>query len=125
MADSGKTPFTLSIVLGLALIILGIGAYVLSEFASVTALIPTIFGALIAILGLLGRQSGRERIALYGIGGLATLGVLGSVRGIPDVIALVRGESVASVIAAVSQGLMIVICLVLLAAVGKAVFDMR
>lgn len=125
MANPGKTPFTLGIVLGLALILLGAGAYVLSDFASVTALIPAIFGALIAILGVVGRQIGRDRLAIYGIGVLAVLGVLGSVRGIPDVIALLLGEPVESVIAAISQGAMIVICLILLATVGRYLLDMR
>lgn len=125
MTDPEKSPFTLSIVLGFALIILGIGAYVLSDFASITALIPAIFGVLIGLLGVVGRQTDRDRLAIYGIGVLAVLGVLGSIRGIPDVIALLVGESVESVIAAVAQGAMIVICLVLLAAVGKYVVDTR
>lgn len=125
MTDPEKSPFTLGIVLGLALIILGVGAYVLSDFASITALIPAIFGVLIGLLGVVGRQTDRDRLAIYGIGVLAVLGVLGSIRGIPDVIALLAGESVESVIAAVAQGAMIVICLVLLAAVGKYVVDAR
>lgn len=117
MANSSTSAFTLGIVLGIVLVVLGIGAYVLSDFASVTALIPAFFGVLIAILGVMGRQTGRQRLAAYGIGFLAVLGVLGSARGIPDIIALLTGGSVESVIAAVSQGTMIVICLVLLAAV--------
>lgn len=125
MADSGNTPFTLGILLGLALILLGTGAYILSDFASVTALIPAIFGVLIAILGVVGRKMDRDRLAIYGIGILAALGVLGSIRGIPDMIALLTGEPVDSVIAAVSQGAMIAICLVLLAAVGKYALNMR
>lgn len=125
MVDPEKSQFTLSIVLGLALIILGVGAYVLSDFASITALIPAIFGVLIGFLGVVGRQTDHDRLAIYGIGVLAVLGVLGSIRGIPEVIALLVGESVESVIAAVAQGAMIVICLVLLAAVGKYVIDTR
>ncbi|GAA0239979.1 hypothetical protein ACFFQF_30270 [Haladaptatus pallidirubidus] len=125
MASSGKSPFTLCIVLGLILIILGTSAYVLSDFASITALIPSFFGVLIAFLGVIGRQTERDRPAVYGIGILAALGVLGSTRGIPDIIALLTGEPVESVIAAVSQGAMIAICLVLLAIVGMYVLDTR
>lgn len=118
MANSRTSAFMLGIVLGIVLVVLGIGAYVLSDFASVTALIPAFFGVLIAILGVVGRQqTDRRRLAAYGIGLLAVLGVLGSTRGIPDIIALLTGESVESTIAAVSQGAMIVICLVLFAAV--------
>lgn len=125
MTDPGKLASTLGIVLGLALGVLGVGAYVLSDFASITALIPTVFGVLIALLGVVGRQPDRQRLAVYGIGLLALLGVLGAARGIPGVIALLTGESVESAIAAVSQGAMILISLVLLAAVIKYVLDTR
>ena len=126
MANSETSAFMLGIVLGIALVVLGIGAYVLSDFASITALIPVLFGVLIAILGVVGRQQpDRRRLAAYGIGLLAVLGVLGSTRGIPAIIALVTGEAVDSVIAAVSQGAMIVICLVLLAAVIRFIRNTR
>lgn len=126
MASSTTSAFTLSIVLGIALIVLGIGAYVLSDFASITALIPAFFGVLIAILGVVGYQwTDRQRLAAYGIGLLAVLGVLGSTRGIPDIVALLTGEAVGSTIAVVSQGTMIIICLVLLAAVIQFIRNMR
>ncbi|MFC4990099.1 hypothetical protein [Saliphagus infecundisoli] len=96
----------------------------LSDFASITALIPAFFGVVIVILGVVGRQQpARQRLAAYGIGLLAVLGVLGSTRGIPAIIALLTGDSVDSVIATVSQGAMIVICLVLLATVIQFVRD--
>ncbi|QLG63196.1 hypothetical protein [Halorarum salinum] len=118
MASSRMSVFLLGIVLGIALVVLGVAAYVLSDFASITALIPAFFGLLIAILGMVGnQQTDRQRLAAYGIGLLAVLGVLGSTRGIPDILALLTGDAVESTIAAVSQGTMIVICLVLLAAV--------
>ncbi len=113
-------------VMGIVLIVLGVSAYVLSDFASITALIPAIFGVVIAILGVVGQQQpDRQRLAAYGIGLLAVLGVLGSMRGVPAIIALLTGEAVDSVIAAVSQGAMIIICLILLAAVIQFVRDMR
>lgn len=126
MANSKTSTFMLGIVLGIALVVLGIGAYVLSDFASITALIPTLFGVLVVILGVVGRQQpDRQRLAAYGIGLLAVLGVLGSTRGIPAIIALLTGESVDSTIAAVSQGAMIVVCLVLLAAVIQFIRETR
>ena len=126
MANSDPSTFMLGIVLGIVLVVLGIGSYVLSDFASITALIPAFFGILIVILGVVGRQQpARQRLAAYGIGLLAVLGVLGSTRGIPAIIALLTGDSVDSVIAAVSQGAMIVICLVLLATVIMFVRDTR
>lgn len=125
MKNTGTSAFTLGTVLGIVLVVMGVGAYVLSDFASVTALIPTIFGVLIAVLGVIGRRTDRHRLAAYGIGLLAVLGVLGSTRGIPDIIALLSGGSVDSTIAAVSQGAMIVICLVLLAAVIQVILGTR
>ncbi|WP_435197708.1 hypothetical protein [Natronomonas sp. EA1] len=126
MANSSPSTFMLGIVLGIVLVVLGVGAYVLSDFASITALIPAIFGLVIGILGAVGRQQpARQRLAVYGIGLLAVLGVLGSMRGVPAIIALLTGEAVDSVIATVSQGAMIVICLVLLAAVIQFVRETR
>ncbi|WP_266082844.1 hypothetical protein [Haladaptatus caseinilyticus] len=126
MAYSSPSTFMLGKVMGIVLIVLGVSAYVLSDFASITALIPAIFGVVIAILGVVGQQQpDRQRLAAYGIGLLAVLGVLGSMRGVPAIIALLTGEAVDSVIAAVSQGAMIIICLILLAAVIQFVRDMR
>jgi MFS family permease len=126
MASSRTSVFVLGIVLGTVLIVLGVGAYVLSDFASVTALIPAFFGVLIAVLGVAGYQrTDRQRLAAYGIGLLAVLGVLGSTRGLPDIIALLTGGAVESTIAAVSQGTMIVICLVLLVAMVPFIRDRR
>lgn len=125
MSDSGRFAATLGIVLGAALVVLGIGAYVLSDFASVTALIPAVFGVLMALLGTVERRTGRQRLPVYGIGVLAALGVLGSMRGIPDVIALLTGGAVESTVAAVAQGAMIVVGLVLLAAVANYALDGR
>lgn len=116
----------LGIILGIVLVVVGVGSYVLSDFASITALIPAVFGVLIAILGMVGYLgTDRQRLAAYGIGLLAVLGVLGSTRGIPDIIALLTGEAVESTISAVSQGTIIIICLVLLVAVIQFIRDTR
>jgi hypothetical protein len=126
MSSSRTSVFVLGIVLGTVLVALGVGAYVLSDFASVTALIPAFFGVLIAVLGVAGYQrTDRQRLAAYGIGLLAVLGVLGSTRGLPDIIALLTGGAVESTIAAVSQGTMIVVCLVLLVAMIQFIRDRR
>lgn len=126
MPSSRPSAFRLGIVLGIALIILGVGAYALSDFVSITALIPAFFGVLVAVLSVVGhRRTDRQRLAAYGIGLLAVLGVLGSTRGIPDIIALLTGGAVDSPIAAVSQGAMIAVCLVLLATVIPVIRDMR
>lgn len=121
MSDPGEQTAILGMVVGAILAVVGIVAYVVSEFASVTALIPTIFGVLIAILGVVGRDENRERLALVGIGLLAALGVLGSLRAVPDIVALVTGDAVDSVVAPVTQGVMIVLGLVLVGSVVRYV----
>ncbi|WP_136591243.1 hypothetical protein [Salinigranum halophilum] len=126
MSSSRPSAFILGIVLGIALVVLGVGAYTLSDFVSSTALIPAFFGVLVAILSVAGyRQTDRQRLAAYGIGLLAVLGVAGSTRGIPDLIALLTGGAVDSPIAAVSQGVMIAVCLVLLVAAVQVIRDQR
>ena len=125
MAPPDRTPSTVGIALGTVLVLLGGGAYVASDFASATALIPAIFGVVIVGLGVVGRQTDRTAIATYGIGALAALGVLGSLRGVPDVIALLTGGDVDSTVAAVSMGTMIVVCLALVGVVVRSVLENR
>ncbi|MEY7848755.1 hypothetical protein AB7C87_06070 [Natrarchaeobius sp. A-rgal3] len=121
MDSSGQLTSTVGTALGVVLVALGVSAYVVTDFASVTALIPAIFGVLIALLGVAGRQFDRGRAAVYGIGALAVLGILGSARVVPDAIVLVTGGDVDSVVATVSQSAMILVCVVLLGAVAKDV----
>ncbi len=125
MSKTGEQTALLGLVLGGVLVVVGIGAYVITEFASITALIPAIFGALIAGLGAVGRNEPRQQVANYGIGVLAVLGVVGSLRAVPDIVAVLTGDSVNSGVATVTQGAMIGVCLVLVGAVGRYVLDSR
>lgn len=125
MSDAGAQATTVSVVLGGVLVAVGLGAYVLSDFASVTALIPASFGVLTATLALVGREPTREQPAIYAIGLLGVVGVLGSTRGIPDIITLLTGGSVDSLVAPVTQGVMIAICLVLVGVAGRYVLETR
>ena len=113
MPSASESPANLGIVIGLALGILGIAAYVLSDFASVTALIPSVFGVLIVGLGLLARAGRQQRLALYTIGALAGLGIIGSLRAIPDILAQVW------TVGTISQGLMIVLSLILISGIAR------
>ena len=125
MTESDQRVYTAGIALGAALVVLGAVAYVLTDFASVTALIPAVFGVLFALLGVAGRRTDRGQLATYGIGLLAALGVLGSLRGVPDILALLTGGQVDSVVAPLAQGAMILVSLALLGVVAKAVLDSR
>ncbi|WP_331234405.1 hypothetical protein [Natronorarus salvus] len=125
MAETTTTVPTAGLVAGGVLVVLGIGSYTLSGFASVTALIPAFFGLLIALLAVAGRRRDRPRLASYGIAALALVGIAGSARGLPDVLALLTGGTVDSTVAAVSQGGMILVCLLLLVVVGSALLGDR
>lgn len=125
MTDYGRISSLLALVLGIALVVLGAGAYVASDFASLTALIPAIFGAVFALLGALALRTDRKRQAMYGIGALGVLGALGSTRGLGDFLTLLAGGSVDSTTAAITQGVMFLFSLVLALAVLAFVLDER
>jgi hypothetical protein len=65
-------------VLGIALVVLGVGAYVLTSAVSVTALIPAFVGVPLLICGALARSAARRRPALIVALVVALLGALGS-----------------------------------------------
>ncbi|WP_255171671.1 hypothetical protein [Natrononativus amylolyticus] len=125
MTTVDDRPLKLGVAIGFALVLLGVGAYVLTDFASITALIPAFFGILCVGLGQLGLNTDRDRIAVYGLGLLAVLGIGGSARAVGDIVALVSGESVDSAVAVAAQGGMIALCLVLLAGVAVALLGQR
>ena len=106
----------ITVTVGGLLILLGVAAFIGSAFASVTALIPALFGFVLMALGAVAREPTRLRPVALAIGALAVVGVLGSLRGLPDLLALVTGGSPDSSIAAIAQGGMIVACLALLGA---------
>ena len=119
-----QTP-TLAIVLGALLGVVGVVAYILTGFASITALIPTIFGLILVGLGVWGRNPESERTATYAIGVFGILGILGSLRAVPDKIALLSGEAVDSVVATASQAILILVSVILLASAAYAILASR
>lgn len=106
----------LSVAGGGVLVATGVVAYVITDFASVTALIPAVFGVILALAGIVGLRTDRERESVYATAVVAVVGALGSTRGVPDKISLLRGEPVETPVAAVSQGVMLGVCVVLVVA---------
>ena len=121
MADSTQFVFTSGLIIGVALVVLGVGAWVLTDFASITALIPAFFGILAVGFASVGRETDRERLSVYGIGALGALAVLGSLRAVPEILAMATGGEVGSVVAVASQGTMIVLGVALVAVAARAV----
>lgn len=125
MASPRTRPFGVGIAIGYALVVLGVGAYIVTDFASLTALIPAILGIVAVTLGRLGRDTDRDRVPAYGLGVLALLGIGGSARALGDVGTLLTGGSVDRPIAVGAQGLTVLLCGILLVAVAAWVIQQR
>ena len=73
---------SLTIALGAALVVLGLGGYLLTGAVSLTALIPAAFGLLFVVAGVLARDDRKRMHAMHGAVVIALLGFLGSFRGL-------------------------------------------
>jgi hypothetical protein len=114
-----------SITFGLILIVLGLGAYFGTGQESITALIPAFLGAPLAVLGILGRDTKRLKVTMHIATGLAMVGLLGSVRGLPGLMTMVRGQEVDRPAAAIVQSATALICLIFLVLAFKSFGDAR
>ncbi len=93
----------LSIVIGILLIILGVGAYFITGQASKTALIPCGPGILLLLFGLLGSKENLRMHAMHGAVLISLLGTLaGFGKGIPS---LTQGKTEAGVSAVIMGAL--------------------
>ena len=105
---------------------MGLGAYFFSATKSITALIPSFFGILILLSGIIGAMFHKARMhvmhlaALVGL--LGTLGGLG--MGLPKLGALMAGtaERPTAVVMQIAMG---AVCLVFLALCVKSFVDAR
>lgn len=110
---------------GIFLILLGAVSYFASGTASFTAFIPSIFGLLLALCGVLARTPARTKTWMHIAAVLALLGLLGSVQGIPQAIALASGAEVARPAAAVARAVMAVAMTVFLVAAVRSFINAR
>ncbi len=116
----------LSISVGIILIVLGLTSYVATGAASATALIPSFFGIVFALLGLLGQKSeGMRKHAMHAALLLAILGLGGSFGGLISMIGAIGGEMPDRPAAAIGQSFMAVVCIAFLAAGIKSFINAR
>ena len=73
---------SITIALGVILIIVGAAGYFLTGGVSLTALIPAAFGLVLAVSGLIARDPRMRKHAMHAAVLVALLGFLGSVRGL-------------------------------------------
>jgi hypothetical protein len=100
-----------TIAFGVVLIVLGVAGYVASGAVSITALIPAIFGVVLAALGALARNEGMRKHAMHGAVLVGLLGFLGSARGLLQLPALMSGGDVARPAAVIAQSVMAILML--------------
>lgn len=67
-----------TIVFGVLLTLLGLGGYVLTGAASLTALIPALFGVVLIVLGVVARAEHLRKHAMHAAAAVALLGLLGA-----------------------------------------------
>ena len=80
---------------GFLLIVIGIAGYIATDRASVTALIPTALGILMAGLGAAGlaKEELRKHL-MHAALVVALIGFLGTVRALPGMVEIIRGSDV-------------------------------
>ena len=113
------------IIFGFAAIFvaLGLGSYFLTGMQSWTALIPAVFGLLMAAAGAVSLKNlkhGGHFAALIGL-----LGFLGTARSLGKLPALLSGEPVERAVAVWVQAGFAVLCLIFLAITIKSFIDTR
>jgi hypothetical protein len=94
------------------LIALGVLGYFFTGRQSITALIPSFFGIVVLIAMMVLRSLASPPILKWVMIGLAVIGLLATMGGIPKVVTMLTGGAVARPAAAVSQAIMAVLSFV-------------
>jgi len=105
-----------TLVIGILMILLGVISYFLSGEASLTALIPAVFGVIFVALGQIARKESARKHAMHFAVGLAMIGFLGvALRAFAPFATMLRGGTVDRPGAVIAQVIMAFLCLILLA----------
>jgi hypothetical protein len=117
---------SLTVRVGILLVIFGIASYVTTGGVSLTAFIPSVIGALLAVCGLIATRNPRLRPhAMHIAALLALVGVLGTASALLQLPALVSNASVPRRPAVVARIGMALILLVYLGFSVKSFVDAR
>ncbi len=100
----------LSIIIGIALVILAVAFYVASGSASVTALIPAFIGLPILLLGFLAAKESLRKHAIHAALFFALLGLIGSLPGLGDFFIMLSGNTVDRPLASIEMFITFILC---------------
>jgi hypothetical protein len=114
-----------TIIFGVVLIALGIVGYVGTGAVSVTALIPSVFGVLLALLGWLALNERYRKHAMHVAAAIGLVGFLGSVRGLIRLSDLIAGTEVERPAAVISQSVMAILMVAFISFCVKSFIDAR
>jgi hypothetical protein len=110
---------TITIGFGIVLILLGLAGYFGTGMASMTALIPAVFGVLLSVFGAMARDEKKRKTAMHIAVMLGLVGLIG------DVVTLLSRFNVERPPAIASQLLMAALMTVYVALCVKSFIDAR
>lgn len=102
-------------VVGGVLVVVGLGGYVATSAASVTALLPAALGLPILGLGLWAGNEERRRTAIHAALVVALLGLLGTLMNVVELPAVLTGGDVERPTAVIVSSITAMVCAVYLA----------
>ena len=114
-----------TIVYAVMLIILGIAGYAATGGISITALIPTFFGFVIMILGLMAKNEKLKKHLLHGAALLALIGIVATAKSIPGFFDVITGTETERPAAIISQAIMAFMSIGYILAGLKSFLDAR
>ena len=111
--------------LGVLLIILGLASYFGSGQESITAMIPSFFGLVFVIFGLLAAVEKIKKHVMHAAVGFALLSLIGTFSGVLGIFTLLTGGEVERPLAVYSQSAMFFMCLIYIIAAVISFKDAR
>lgn len=99
-------------LIGAALVVIGVVAYLVTGMESATALLPAFLGLPLLVLGIVAGAVERSRGVLIAAVVLAALGVLGTSMNVAELPALLTGDDVERPVAVITSTITAVLCLV-------------
>ena len=105
----------ITILYAVMLILLGLAGYFATGMASVTALIPSFFGAAVLAAGFLALKDPYRKHAMHAASLLALLGIIGTAGGFGGLFKVLAGRDVERPEAAISKSIMALLSVVFFA----------